>query len=306
MERNIRLDYFKILMSIMVVTTHMHPLFASGNVIGWLLSNGIARIAVPSFFIISGYYIYPKLGDNKAVKKYILRLLLIYLTWAILYLPYYIGSSPKTLAFFSFFGYYHLWYMPATIIGVLLIFYMKKFIRNDIYILYIALALYLTSMIVSNIEGMDYFTVYFFRNGLTFGFMYSMIGCCIRSKDMLKNFKDKSLIPAIIIFTIVVLCEAYYRFYHLRNLGPYQDSMLSIPLLSTAMVIFVLRHPKYISGMGFINVLSSGIYFIHPFVISIITIPFLYGIYKLPVVLIVTAILSFIVYLINKRIKIFF
>ena len=49
MERNIRLDYFRIILSLLVITIHAQFLFSENSLIGWLISNGIARIAVPCF-----------------------------------------------------------------------------------------------------------------------------------------------------------------------------------------------------------------------------------------------------------------
>lgn len=306
MERNIRLDYYKIMLSIMVVSTHMHPLFAADSMIGWLIANGISRIAVPSFYIISGYYIFPKIKDSRAVSKYVKRLLIIYAVWTLLYLPYLMGLSAKSMIFFAAFGHGHLWYMPATIIGVLLVFLFKKFIKKDIYILGIALILYLTGMAVSIIEGVDYFTVYLFRNGLTYGFVFTMIGCFIRSKEYEKWVSDKQIITIVSAFTILLLGEAYFRFDHLQQLGPYQDFTLATLVLCPALLILVQKHPSYAKGSGFMNVLSSGIYFIHPFAINTITISFAFGIYKFPVVLALTIALSYVIYLLNKRVKIFF
>lgn len=69
MERNILLDYVKIILSILVITIHMQPLFDYGEFRGWIITHGIARVAVPIFFITGGYYIAGKLDDVKSLKK---------------------------------------------------------------------------------------------------------------------------------------------------------------------------------------------------------------------------------------------
>ena len=81
MQRNITLDYYKIALSILVISIHIQSLFSVDSLLGWFISNGIARIAVPSFFLISGYYLYDKMGDRMVVKKYLLHLLVIYIVW---------------------------------------------------------------------------------------------------------------------------------------------------------------------------------------------------------------------------------
>lgn len=87
-ERNPALDYFKILLSILVITIHIYPLFDKLSFSSWAISGGIARIAVPCFFVFSGYFIASKIDDPKATFKYLKHLLIIYVVWALIYFPY--------------------------------------------------------------------------------------------------------------------------------------------------------------------------------------------------------------------------
>lgn len=306
MERNIRVDYYKIFLSILVVCIHIQPLFAEDQFLSWFISNGLSRMAVPSFFIISGYYLYPKLGDNKTVKKYIIRLCIIYATWAIVYSTFYIHNSVKSVLLYVAFGYDHLWYLPASIIGVLMVFLSKKVIKKDVVIFIIALLLYISSIIVSIWKGVDYFTIYYFRNGITVGFLFTMIGCLLKDRNLAEKIKDKHLILLICAGIILLLAESYHRFHYFKNLGPYQDLLLSTLILSPALFMYILKKTPVLKKPGFINVLSTGIYFIHPYIIYLMNIGYGYSIYKLPLILLYTIIVSFFVYYINKYIKIFF
>lgn len=302
MERNVFLDYFKIFISIFIVCSHMHPLFGYENFGGWCISNGIGRLAVPLFFIINGFYTYSKLTDYQAVKKYIKHLTLIYLVWTLIYSPFFITSvRVKDIVAIILTGYYHLWYMPAAIIAIILLYFVKKYIKNDYYILLLGLILYIAGFILSHYAN----KIFYYRNGITIGFIFVAIGYFIKSKQLEKQFKDIHLILIICITIIALTIESYHRFVTTQG-NPFQDFLFFILILSPSLFIFVIKHPKYISDKGFINIVPSGIYFLHPIAMAIVGMPDQYRIYRLLPVLFVSVIFSYIVYLINKRVKIFF
>ena len=86
----------------------------------------ICRIAVPFFFTTSGFFFFRKYGDDseentKNLRKYLMRLLKIYLIWTVIYLPYTIWDQYQAgfsiLGVFSYIrdfflngSYYHLWF----------------------------------------------------------------------------------------------------------------------------------------------------------------------------------------------------
>ncbi len=123
MERNLTLDNFKIFLCILVISSHFQPLFnVNGeDVIGWIISNGVSRIAVPCFFIINGYFLSGKIENAGASKKYLWKTLTIYISWTIIYLGYFISRADYLVAGYLFMGYYHLWYLAA-LTGVVIIF----------------------------------------------------------------------------------------------------------------------------------------------------------------------------------------
>ena len=302
MERNVLLDYLKIFISIFIVCSHMQPLFGYENFGGWYISNGIGRLAVPLFFIINGFFICSKLDDYQAVKKYVKHLILIYLVWTLIYSPFFITSvRVKDIIAIILTGYYHLWYMPAVIIAIILLYFIKKYIKNDYYILLFGLILYIVGFILSHYAN----KIFYYRNGITIGFIFVAIGYFIKSKQVEKYFRDVHLILIICTTVIAITIESYYRFVTTQG-NPFQDFLFFILVLSPSIFILVIKHPKYVSNKGFINIVSSGIYFLHPLAMTIVNVPDEYRIYRLLPVLLVSVILSYIVYLINKRLKIFF
>jgi len=305
-ERNIGLDYFKIFLSLLVVTIHLPPLFDSA-ILHSLISDGIARIAVPSFFIISGYYFYPRINDTKACRKYILRLLILLIVWTIIYFPLFSRSidffSIRGFLFVSIFGYGHLWYITASIISISLIFISKKIIKNDFIIFFIALAFFLIALYFVYGNGVNGFAIHRFRNGLCFGFVFTSIGCLINSKQWVKKIKEKHLLFMIFLFLVLFLAESLFRHKFLSM--PFHDLYLTSILLAPILFIYILKHPVKKAGANFIGVLSAGIYFIHFYITKLIPIPF-NGYIRFIIVVFLSIGISYILYLINKRINIFF
>ncbi|MBK5722037.1 acyltransferase [Dysgonomonas sp. Marseille-P4677] len=302
MERNIRLDYFKIFLSILVITIHIQPLLTNNNFWGWCISNGVSRIAVPTFFIINGFFISSKLNKPNAVKKYIIHLLLIYAVWSVIYAPYFITNVRlKDIVIILFTGYLHLWYLPGVIIGVILLYLGKRYIKNDLFILILALLSFVVGYILSHYMN----KLFLYRNGFTIGFAFIVIGYYIESKKIHTIIKNSHLIIVICLTSIIAIFESYYRF--VATSGSWlQDFILSTLILAPAIFILVMKYPKYVSEKGFMSIVSSGIYFLHVIAISIIGVSGEYNIYRLIPILIISALLSYVAYLINKRVKIFF
>ena len=86
-EKNIKrydaLNIARFIAALLVVAIHTSPI--EGN-LGYLLCNVIARVAVPFFFVTSGYFFYIKFKENNGYKKiYIKKLVVLYTVWYILY-----------------------------------------------------------------------------------------------------------------------------------------------------------------------------------------------------------------------------
>ncbi len=114
------LDRFRLLAAVLVICNHTSPL-ASYTALGdFWLTRVLARLAVPFFFMVSGYFLAQ--GKWRSLGAFLKKLLLLYGCAILLYLPlnWYSGSyTPgqwlrNLLAEGTF---YHLWYFPATILG---------------------------------------------------------------------------------------------------------------------------------------------------------------------------------------------
>ena len=114
----IAVDIFKVFCALCVASLHLLP-FAdiSPQFLFWF-NQVLGRIAVPFFFISSGFFFAGKIKNKDAVKKQLLRLLGLYLLYTVLHLNLIIKDIQ--LANSSFYdiiteqlflgSYIHLWY----------------------------------------------------------------------------------------------------------------------------------------------------------------------------------------------------
>ncbi|WP_409574418.1 acyltransferase family protein, partial [Salmonella enterica] len=74
------------------------------------LINGIFRLSVPLFLIITGYF-FIRIETGKQFIKWLSRMLILYIVWSIIYLPFWLGDTKMITAIINIFnGYYALWY----------------------------------------------------------------------------------------------------------------------------------------------------------------------------------------------------
>ncbi|MDR2948316.1 MAG: acyltransferase [Prevotella sp.] len=303
MERNITLDYFKVLLSIFVITVHIGPLTASYPHLNWLISQGLGRITVPCFFIINGYYLVKKIDDNKAMKKYILHLLLIYAVWSTIYISLYIKEiNLITLLEYCAFGILHLWYVAALISGSILFFLVKKIVKKDNVLLILSIVILLVGIFLEPFRGEYLFVV---RNGFFIGFPFVFLGYYIHAKNLVNKVKNIYLTPLVVLSFIALCVESSFA----RLTGFYHDLYFSQIIFCPAVLLFVFKHSHYKKNntyLTYLGSLASAIYFIHYFVIIMLAdIEMPYMIIRFAIVLLLSIFLSVLIIYINKRIKIF-
>ena len=124
--RNYRgIDLFRIAAAFLVVAIHTSPLASYSETADFILTREIARTAVPFFFMTTGFFV---LGDFRRTKAFLKKTALIYAACVALYLPVNVyagrldGLTLGGLFTQLFFEgtFYHLWYLPAALLGVLL------------------------------------------------------------------------------------------------------------------------------------------------------------------------------------------
>ena len=139
------IDLMKFLCAILVVAIHVQPFRDVDKILNFVLTNYITRIAVPFYFVTSGYFLFRRVGIEKhnfvplIAKAYVYKIMKLYIIWTIIYLPPLIYCSVidvglrhavfKVICTVLFSGYHHLWYLLATVVAVIFICYL---IRCDV------------------------------------------------------------------------------------------------------------------------------------------------------------------------------
>ena len=118
------LDLFRLIAAILVIAIHTSPLNEINPTADLFLTGVAARVAVPFFFAVSGYF--ADFSTASGLKKIVVRTALNYLIATIVFLP--------VRAYYNFYFteilfegvFYHFWYFPACIMGALVVYMLKK------------------------------------------------------------------------------------------------------------------------------------------------------------------------------------
>ncbi len=289
-----QIDLFKFIASLLVITIHTDPLSTYSESGNFILTRIIARLAVPFFFISAGYLlsiqlIKNKKYNNKIIFRYIKKILNIYIISILIYIPLniYNGYFSKNISVeevlkdLLFNGtLYHLWYLPALIIGIIIVYLLVNNFSFKISFI-VTLALYIIGIfgdsyfgIIENINSIDIFYRHLFevfdytRNGIFFAPIFIILGFKLSKlynldkKDMSCN-NDLKLF--ILFFTIFAIEATLLK---INNI-PKHDSM-TIFLVPSVYFMFKLCLNFKNKNMKNLRNLSLYIYIIHPMMIVVV------------------------------------
>nr|WP_300848769.1 alanine racemase [uncultured Acetatifactor sp.] len=140
------LDRFRIIAALAVIAIHTSPLDTFHEGADFFLTRVLARIAVPFFFMVTGHFVVagflpsgkaaPSTKSMVRFRKFLAKTSMLYLFCIILYLPvgiyagHYKDMSVGIMLRMLFFDgtFYHLWYFPACIMGVALVYLLSRFL----------------------------------------------------------------------------------------------------------------------------------------------------------------------------------
>lgn len=326
MNKKINIDVARFVVSFLVIAIHISPFININQDINFFFTRVLGRIAVPLFFMITGYFVIDGcLKDKSKLKKYTIKILKIYLFCIILYLPIniYMGKF-NNISIFSIVKdilingtLYHLWYFPALILGIWITYYFIKKLGNRKTFI-IVIVLYIIGLLgdsyyglTQNVYILSYIYDFIFkicdytRNGLFYASIFLYLGYFIKVKRV--NNK-KSFLYSVLFFIgmtieatilhkfnlqkhdsmyILLIPTMYFLFNYLINISNTQN--LKLRNVSTIIYIF---HPLFIVGIRFI----SGICKVEKYIVDNNFIFYL-------IVAVVTTIFAFLIEKIKEVIK---
>lgn len=277
------IDYFRFIAALLIITIHTSPLVSFSETGDFILTRVIARVAVPFFFMTSGFFMISRYtsGTDK-LKGFIRNTLQIYGIAILIYIPiniyngYFSGKDflPNILKDIIFDGtLYHLWYLPAAALGGAIAWYLVK--KAD-YTKAIAIAggLYLIGLfgdsyygIAETIPGIHSFYDLIFqvtdytRNGIFYAPIFFVLGGYIADRP-----KELSPVQSVCGFAVsfgLMLTEALI----LHNYDLQRHDSMYLFLLPC--MFFLFHALLYLRGKRsrFLRTSALIIYVIHPMVI---------------------------------------
>lgn len=280
------IDYFRMIAAVLIVAIHTSPLASFSATGDFIFTRIIARVAVPFFLVTSGFFLISRYSYNAdKLRKFIKKNALIYAAAIVIYIPINIYNGyfsednllPKIIKDIVFDGtLYHLWYLPAAIVGAVIAWYLvKQWAYRKAFA--VTLVLYIVGLfgdsyygIAENIPSLNSFYHLIFqvsdytRNGIFFAPIFFVLGGYISDNKDKLSFK-KSIIGFTTCFSLM-FAEALtlHRFELQRH-----DSMYVFLLPSICFLFYFLMHFKG-KNRAQLRTISSIIYIIHPFVIVLI------------------------------------
>jgi len=280
------LDYFRIIAAALVVAIHTSPLSVISENADFILCRIACRVAVPFFFMVSGYFLYAEQCKMKnKVNRFAKKTAALYAIAIFLYLPIniyngYFNAKPLLANIFKdlFFDgtLYHLWYLPAAIMGayLALILFLAG---NDVLALSISSGLYLIGLFGDSYYGISarlghvskfYDIIFCFsdytRNGLFFAPIFLVLGGMISRQK--KIYSLVYLIDGLILSFCLMVAEGIT----LHTLRLQRHDSMYLMLLPTMYCLFQILLRLNIKAKPVFRTLSMIIYIIHPFIIVLL------------------------------------
>ena len=219
------IDYFRYIAAFLIIAIHTSPLSSYSEMGDFILTRIIARVAVPFFLMTSGFFLISRYSYNAdKIKGFVKKAALIYGISIVIYLPLNIYNGyfetdnllPNIIKDIFFDGtLYHLWYLPASIIGALLAWYIVK--RSGFRkALIITAALYVIGLLGDSYYGISeklpiikglYNYIFevsdYTRNGIFFAPVFFVLGGIISDKSNRISLKN-SLIGLAVSFLLML------------------------------------------------------------------------------------------------------
>ncbi|GFP75500.1 acyltransferase family protein [Clostridium fungisolvens] len=256
-------DLLRLVFAIAVMMIHTRALESINKDLWIATSMGICRLAVPFYFIVSGYFLYTRIQSPKEPKSTLKRLLILYGTWFLIetisLLPFVLSMlkiPPIIIAErFLFIGITgSLWYISSLIITIFIIAPLLK--KDKIFLLLIiGSLLYLLGISGDAYYGLlgktmmsplikGYTAIFMFPQvGITESILFVALGALINKYKLDEMIKNSGLLS--IIFIIILLVETFILNKNgiAKDANMYLSSIIAVPLI----FIWAINYNKNIS-----------------------------------------------------------
>jgi len=271
------IDIIKFLCAILVFIIHVPPFQGELSGLTLILTFGlqhyICRLAVPFYFVCSGFFLFRKMSfetlNTDRIKNYCLKILRLIGTWQLLL---FIGWTE------------HLWYLGATVIAVIGLSLCLHFRLKYSHICLLACFLYIVGLLGDSYYGLIaplknmplfncIFSSYVFafkttRNGVFMGFIFVLMGAALSHSEI----KIKPLVAAI--GFAVSMIGFFAEICLLKYLDTPKDYNMFIFLIPSVYFLFAFActiQPKDSGIYKHLRSIGILVYFLHIFVNELVT-----------------------------------
>ncbi len=268
------IDVVKFICAVLVCILHIPPFNGRElevdifRYINFILQQYLCRIAVPFYFVTSGFLLYRKTGFENLnvdlIKNYCFKILRLLGTWTFIL---FIGKSGQ------------LWYLGALVLAVILLSFLikkgvslKKIFILSVFFFMIGLLgtsyygfieplknYFIPKIIISGYEALFQTT----RNGIFFGFIFVFMGALFAQKRIVMN--SSTAVGGLVISLAVMFFEIYF----LRHYSQPKDFNMVASLFPVVFFLFYISthiqlkdRPIY----GSLRIIGLVIFFTHSFV----------------------------------------
>ncbi len=280
------IDCFRMIAALLIVAIHTSPLLSFNETADFILTRIIGRVAVPFFFMTSGFFLISRYScNNEKLKTFIKKTAVIYGIAIVIYIPINIYKGyfsmdnllPNIIKDIIFDGtFYHLWYLPASIIGAALAWYMVRRLGYS-KALIISVLLYIIGLfgdsyfgIAEQIDVLKQFYSLIFqvsdytRNGIFFAPIFFVLGGMIADTNVKRSLQINGMAFAGTFALMVIEAMILHTFNVQRH-----DSMYIFLPVCMFFLFHLLLYWKE-RRFALIRMAALIVYIIHPMMIVIV------------------------------------
>ena len=280
------IDYFRIIAAFLIIAIHTSPFTTYSYTADFILTRIIARVAVPFFFMTSGFFLISEYNYNSdKLKTFIKRTAIIYGIAITLYIPVNIYNGyfdmdnllPNIIKDIVFDGtVYHLWYMPAAIIGSTITWVLVKKISLK-WAFGTTAFLYIIGMLgdsyfgfsekipfVKNLYSNLFEVSNYTRKGVFFAPIFFVLGGIIASKKF--RISPRNSLIGLVVTLSLMLGEGLF----LHNLNVQRHDSMYIMLIPCMFFLFTALTYWRGRTVSVLRTLTLIIYIIHPMMIIVV------------------------------------
>ncbi|MDO0946733.1 acyltransferase family protein [Chromohalobacter israelensis] len=280
MQRNVSLDVLKLILAVIVVISHAQVLMGYSELGYQLTVEGMFRIVVPIFMMVSGYF-FISVIRKKSLAGWLKKVVTMYLFWMLVYVYFWLDIPAANLhevlrlLRVAVMGYHHLWFLSA-LIGAAILLYMLRNYSVKV-LMACTVVLYCLGVFFMYAGNYDLFAgsrvdallleAWPYRNFLFFGFPFFCIGYLLRSWDGIRQLDRRYYAIWTLAGALLLLGESYLNYVSL-GVGLHFDMYLSLLVFCPGLFLWVwsLNVPGDSTSLAYY---ATALYFIHPLFISL-------------------------------------